>query len=415
MKNTLYFILLVAIFLSSNLFAVEQSEENINQEDVSKSNTDAEKTSPLLGELKESTDSTNVVEIPSSDPKESTTQNVINQEVHSSNENIQTNLQPEEGNNIKDTKALTSPLSEEKKEPEENKISHNNQTNLQPEEGNNIKDTELSTSQSTEKKKEEQPDNITPVDKEEEGNNIKDTKALTSPLSEEKKEPEENKISHNNQTNLQPEEGNNIKDTELSTSQSTEKKKEEQPDNITPVDKENEESEKWTKLNKEIKKEWNHKSKSIYKRQYDILNEHLPKTIFTDDYSKQFFYCIKKGNLICLRGVINKLEKIGLTIQEILRFRNKLGDTPLIYAVKQGKIDTVRFLLLQGADPRVVDNNFKSLIEIAIERKQINIINAIAEMMPYLLEDKEINNEEDSEMYNFAIKTKESTCDAKDN
>ncbi|WP_353279048.1 ankyrin repeat domain-containing protein [Wolbachia endosymbiont (group B) of Longitarsus flavicornis] len=340
MKYKAFFILLIVI---SNLLAAEQPEENknessINQEDVSKSNTDAEKTSPLLSELKESTDSTNVVEVPSSEPKESTTQNVINEEVPSSN---QTNLQSEEETNIKDTKALTSPLSEEKKE-----------------------------------------------------------------------EPEEKKISHNNQTNLQPEEEISKKDTELSTSQLTEKKKEEQPDNITPVKKENEESEKWTKLNKEIKK---HKSKSIYKRQYDSLNEHLPKTIFTDDYSKQFFYCIKKGNLICLRGVINKLEKIGLTIQEILRFRNKLGDTPLIYAVKQGEIDTVRFLLLQGADPRVVDNNFKSPIEIAIERNQINIINAIAEMIPYLLEDKEINNQENSEMYNFAIKTKENTCDAKDN
>ncbi|MGL9757961.1 MAG: ankyrin repeat domain-containing protein [Wolbachia sp.] len=341
MKNTLYFILLVAIFLSSNLFAIEQTEENINQEDVSKSNTDAEKTSPLLSELKESTDSTNVVEVPSSERKESTTQNVINEEVPSSN---QINLHSEEETNIKDTEFSISPLLEEKKE-----------------------------------------------------------------------EPEEKEISYNNQTNLQPEEEISKKDTELSTSQLTEKKKEEQPDNITPVNKENEESEKWTKLNKEIKKEWNHKSKSIYKRQYDSLNEHLPKTIFTDDYSKQFFYCIKKGNLICLRGVINKLEKIGLTIQEILRFRNKLGDTPLIYGVKQGQIDTVRFLLLQGADPRAVNNNFKSPIDIAIEKKQIDIINAIAEMMPYLLEDKEINNQENSEMYNFAIKTKENTCDAKDN
>ena len=327
MKYKAFFILLIVI---SNLLAAEQPEENknessINQEDVSKSNTDAEKTSPLLSELKEITDPTNV----------------INKEVPSSN---QTNLQSEEESNIKDTEFSISPLLEEKKE-----------------------------------------------------------------------EPEEKKISHNNQTNLQPEEEISKKDTELSTSQLTEKKKEEQPDNITPVNKKNEKSEKWTKLNKEIKKEWNHKSKSIYKRQYDSLNEHLPKTIFTDDYSKQFFYCIKKGNLICLRGVINKLEKIGLTIQEILRFRNKLGDTPLIYAVKQGEIDTVRFLLLQGADPRVVDNNFKSPIEIAIERNQINIINAIAEMMPYLLEDKEINNQENSEMYNFAIKIKENTCDAKDN
>lgn len=133
---------------------------------------------------------------------------------------------------------------------------------------------------------------------------------------------------------------------------------------------------KWTKLNREPIKEWGHKdiqSKSIYKRQYDSLNEHLPTTVFIDDYSKQFFYCIKKNNLTCLRGVISKLEKIGLTIQEILRFRNKLGDTPLIYSVKQGEVDIVRFLLLQGADLRVVNNNFQSPIDIAIEKKQIDL------------------------------------------
>ncbi|MGL9725799.1 MAG: ankyrin repeat domain-containing protein [Wolbachia sp.] len=246
-----------------------------------------------------------------------------------------------------------------------------------------------------------------------EKSNIKDTELSISTLLEEKKEkPEEKKISNNNQINLQPEEEISTKDTEPSTSQLIEEKKEEQPDKITPVNKEDEESEKWTKLNREIK---NHKSKSIYKRQYNSLNEHLPKIIFTNDYSKQFFYCIKKGNLTCLRGVINKLEKIGLTIQEILRFKNKLGDTPLTYAVKQDQIDTIRFLLLQGANPEAVDDNFKSPIDIAIERKQINIINAITEMVPYLLKGKEINNEETSDMYNWALKTKENTCNAKDN
>ncbi|WP_349967607.1 ankyrin repeat domain-containing protein [Wolbachia endosymbiont of Armadillidium arcangelii] len=306
MKYKVFFILLIVI---SNLLAAEQPEENknessINQEDKSKSNTDAEsadkedKIPSLMSELKESTDqdSINVVEVPSS------------------NKNIQTNLQPDQETNIKDTELSTGQLLEEE----------------QPEEKRVTKDS-----------------------------------------------------SKESQT--------------------------------IPVNKEDEESEKWTKLNKEITKKWDHKSKSIYKRQYDSLNEHLPTTIFTDDYSKQFFYCIKKGNLTCLRGVINKLEKIGLTIQEILRFKNKLGDTPLIYAVKQGQIDTVRFLLLQSADPRAVNNSFKSPIDIAIEKKQIDIINAIAEMMPYLLEDKEINNEENSDMYNFAIKTKENTCNAKDN
>jgi len=107
----------------------------------------------------------------------------------------------------------------------------------------------------------------------------------------------------------------------------------------------------------------------------------------------------------------------GLTTQEILRFRNKLGDTPLIYSVKQGEVDIVRFLLLQGADLRVVNNNFQSPIDIAIEKKQINIINAIAEMMPHLLEDRKIDNKESSAMYDWAVKTKEnneSQCDKQD-
>ncbi|WP_341808621.1 ankyrin repeat domain-containing protein [Wolbachia endosymbiont (group E) of Neria commutata] len=174
---------------------------------------------------------------------------------------------------------------------------------------------------------------------------------------------------------------------------------------------------KWTKLHKEPIKEWNNKnvqSKSIYKRQYDSLNEHLPPTIFIDDYSKQLFYCIKKNNLSCLRGIISKLEKIGLTTEEVLKFRNKFGDTPLIYAVKHSEIDIVRFLLLQGADPRVVNNNFQSPIDIAIERKQIDIINVIAEMTPYLLEHRKISNKESSEMYDWARETKEnneSQCD----
>ncbi len=193
---------------------------------------------------------------------------------------------------------------------------------------------------------------------------------------------------------------------------------------VKPITKKDEEEQsekkslqKWTKLNREPIKEWGHKdiqSKSIYKRQYDSLNEHLPTTVFIDDYSKQFFYCIKKNNLTCLRGVISKLEKIGLTIQEILRFRNKLGDTPLIYSVKQGEVDIVRFLLLQGADLRVVNNNFQSPIDIAIEKKQINIINAIAEMMPHLLEDRKIDNKESSAMYDWAVKTKEIQCDKQD-
>ncbi|WCR57716.1 ankyrin repeat domain-containing protein [Wolbachia endosymbiont of Ctenocephalides felis wCfeJ] len=166
----------------------------------------------------------------------------------------------------------------------------------------------------------------------------------------------------------------------------------------------------WTKLNRESIKEWYHQnaqSKSIYKRQYDNFNEHLPATVFVDDYSKQFFYCIKKNNLVCLRGMMGKLEKLGLTVQEVLKLRNKFGDTPLIYAVKRGEIDIVRFLLLQGADPKVVNNSFQSSIDIAVEKGRSDMVNAIAEMIPYLSNYKKIDNKEGLKMYDWAVKTKE--------
>ncbi|MDD9336392.1 MAG: hypothetical protein PV345_03580 [Wolbachia sp.] len=176
---------------------------------------------------------------------------------------------------------------------------------------------------------------------------------------------------------------------------------------------------KLRKLRRDTVKEWKHKhtqSKSIYKRQYDSLNEHLPITVFIYDYGKQFFYCTKKSNLSCLRGIIVKLEKLGLNTKEILKFRNKLGDTPIIYAVKQGDIEIVRFLLLQGADFSAVNYKFKSHIDIAIEKKQIDIINVLNEMTPRLLEYSKINNKKDSTMYDLAINTKEnnkSKCDEK--
>ncbi|NSM56781.1 ankyrin repeat domain-containing protein, partial [Wolbachia endosymbiont of Atemnus politus] len=185
-----------------------------------------------------------------------------------------------------------------------------------------------------------------------------------------------------------------------STTKKDEKNKQEEEKNL----------QKWTKLERESIKEWYHKntqSKSIYKRQYDNLNEHLPTTVFVDDYSKQLFYCIKKNNLVCLRGIISKLEKLGLTVQEVLKFRNKFGDTPLIYAIKQDEVDIVRFLLLQGADPKVVNNSLQSPIDIAIKRGRIDMVNAIAEMIPCLLEHKRIDNKESLEMYNWAVKTKE--------
>lgn len=402
MKNILYFILLVVVFGSLSLFAVEQLEEkkirsvhknenvgsrkqdSTNQKDELKSNVDAKQTQEAESKrldgttdkekLRHNENKASVVgktiseseridkDLPNDQLEESTGEfarnlpNVANKEVNK-------DLKPE-------PLPLSADLNENTTDP---------QKNLQADQKIDIKDNELSKSDASQLSEEK---------KEEVGNQFKGKKVK--------------------ETNNNPKDRNRKNQTKPITKKDEEEQSEKK--NL----------QKWTKLNREPIKEWGHKdiqSKSIYKRQYDSLNEHLPTTVFIDDYSKQFFYCIKKNNLPCLRGVISKLEKIGLTTQEILRFRNKLGDTPLIYAVKQGEIDIVRFLLLQGADLRVVNNNFQSPIDIAIERKQVNIINVIAEMMPHLLEDRKIDNKESSAMYDWAMKTKEnneSQCDKQD-
>lgn len=393
MKNILYFILLVVVFGSLSLFAVEQFEEkkiesvhknenvgvrkqdSTNQKDELKSNVDAKQTQEAESKrvtdkekLQHNENKASVVEktisegeridkdLPDDLPKESTDKFV---------QNSPNTINKEVGKNF----AL--PLSVDL-----NENAADSQKNLQVDQKIDTKDNELS-------------------------------KSDASQLLEGKKEKVENQFEEKKvkETNNNSKDRNRVKPI-------TKKDEEEQS--------EKKNLQKWTKLNREPIKEWGHKdiqSKSIYKRQYDSLNEHLPTTVFIDDYSKQFFYCIKKNNLPCLRGIMSKLEKIGLTTQEILRFRNKLGDTPLIYSVKQGEVDIVRFLLLQGADLRVVNNNFQSPIDIAIEKKQINIINAIAEMMPHLLEDRKIDNKESSAIYDWAVKTKEnneSQCDKQD-
>ncbi|WP_265026704.1 ankyrin repeat domain-containing protein [Wolbachia endosymbiont (group A) of Bombylius major] len=396
MKSILYSILLVVVFGSLSLFAIEQGEEkkigsvhknenvgarkqdllsSTNQKDELKSNVDAKQTQEA--ESKRLDDTTDKEKLQHNENKASVVEKTIsegeridkglpNDQLEGSTDKFAQNLPNVANKEVnKDLKPEPLPLSADL-----NENTANPQKNLQADQKIDIKDNELS-------------------------------KSDASQLLEEKKEKVESQFEEKKvkETNSNSKDRNRVKPIT--------KKDESEKKNL----------QKWTKLNREPIKEWGHKdiqSKSIYKRQYDSLNEHLPTTVFIDDYSKQFFYCIKKNNLPCLRGIISKLEKIGLTTQEILRFRNKLGDTPLIYSVKQGEVDIVRFLLLQGADLRVVNNNFQSPIDIAIERKQVKIINAIAEMMPHLLEDRKIDNKESSAMYDWAVKTKEIQCDKQD-
>ncbi|MBV0899927.1 MAG: ankyrin repeat domain-containing protein [Wolbachia endosymbiont of Fragariocoptes setiger] len=142
-----------------------------------------------------------------------------------------------------------------------------------------------------------------------------------------------------------------------------------------------------------------------YRSERNTLNLHDSELLNIRDYSEQFFYCINKNNVSCLRAIMYAIEKIGLNIEEVLKLKNKLGDTPLIYAVKYSDIDTVRFLLLQYT---TINYNLQPILDIAIERKQYDIINAVAEMNSLLIEYKNIDNAKNSAMYGWAMNRKES-------
>ncbi|MDN5247687.1 MAG: ankyrin repeat domain-containing protein [Wolbachia endosymbiont of Tyrophagus putrescentiae] len=250
---------------------------------------------------------------------------------------------------------------------------------------------------------------------------IAENKNSSSDQQEEKKNVPEMQAEEQKQEAVTKDEETEKKDIKAEEGQSVKDDRKKRPIPIVRKDEEKADEHQQEKLQEraESKKgpieEWEHKdvqNKLIHKRRYDSLNEHLPTSISVYDYSKQLFYCVKKSDLLCLRGVMNKLEKLGLSTAEILKFRNKLGDTPLIYAVKYGELEVVRFFLLLGADSDVVNYDLKSAIDIAIIKKRVDIINAIAEMIPRLVERKEINNEESSTIYNWALSKKESNCNA---
>jgi chemotaxis protein histidine kinase CheA len=420
MKNTFYFVLLTAIFCLSNTFAREQLEEKLNQR------IDTNESRRFLGEIekfeRELNQRADINESPNFLNESDSIKKKLEQDLPNSvqekskldfpdNNTVElNNLNPQEKENEKvddeekqhtETKLPKAASEEEENdkdlpehllEKSEDKVAKSQQG------GETIKNLEAESPSSSTSLNE----STTDLHKDSKAEQKEENELLDSNISQslEKKE-------NAPKIESQIEEKNVNSDSKDRNGKNRAKPitKREKKDEL----KEDKNSQELTNLQKEsIKK---HKQrKSIYKRQYDSLNEHLPTTIFIDDYSKQLFYCIKNNNLSCLRGVMSKLEAIGLTTQEILEFRNKFGDTPLIYAVKKSEIDTVRFLLLQGADLRVVDHKFRSPISIAIERKEIDIINAIAEMTLHLLEERKISNKESSEMYNWTIKMKEDTC-----
>ncbi|WP_246575225.1 ankyrin repeat domain-containing protein [Neoehrlichia mikurensis] len=117
-------------------------------------------------------------------------------------------------------------------------------------------------------------------------------------------------------------------------------------------------------------------------RNYDEENSHLPKVTSLNDYYEQMFYCVRDNDVSGLRAVIYKLENLGInvtTVLEDLRTQEE-GDNLLLYAIREGSIDAVRFLLSIGSKPDINNDHSETPLGIAVKNKRADIVNAIVEM-----------------------------------
>ncbi|MCZ6902498.1 MAG: ankyrin repeat domain-containing protein [Rickettsia endosymbiont of Ixodes persulcatus] len=77
--------------------------------------------------------------------------------------------------------------------------------------------------------------------------------------------------------------------------------------------------------------------------------------------------------------MINKLQELGVSLSTILyKVRTSdVGDNLLTYAVRQRKLDIVRFLLSIGADSNFTNYNNETPLSISVRNGSIDIAHAI--------------------------------------
>lgn len=114
---------------------------------------------------------------------------------------------------------------------------------------------------------------------------------------------------------------------------------------------------------------------------YNNNNTHLPRFYRAEDYYAHVFHCAKMNNITGLLAVINELAVMGKDQQFVMeKMRAENGDNLLIHAVRHGAIDTVRYLLSNGADVGVKNDKGETPLSVAIDKGRVDVINAISEM-----------------------------------
>lgn len=223
--------------------------------------------------------------------------------------------------------------------------------------------------------------------------------------------------------NNQEELGNNIElNKDLLPKQDLsviDKPDEDNKENKTPVDnshdsdndefdKENTEALKfpqWEDLFKDEIAVWKYKktpNMTIYGKLGENNNNHLPRIVYLQDYNQQIYYCIIKNDLSGLRAIINKLEGIGMTADDILTLKPDLVHDLLTFAMKTGKRNIVDFLLYKGAVFSADSSD--ELLSAAIQYGYFDLADSIINVRNSSF--KKINNDLNSNMYKWAMKVK---------
>jgi len=119
----------------------------------------------------------------------------------------------------------------------------------------------------------------------------------------------------------------------------------------------------------------------IYRKQYSVDNNHLPKAQYHHEVEAHIFYAAVTNNLNGIRALL----RTGVPLD----IRNSYGETLLMAAVRYGAIDSVRMLLGLGLGATDVNTNGASALHYAVQMGR-------ADMAAMLLQSGAYSNQADN-------------------
>jgi|GEM_PF-1432935 len=111
-------------------------------------------------------------------------------------------------------------------------------------------------------------------------------------------------------------------------------------------------------------------SPNINKDQYGENNQHLPKRFYKDEYSALLFVAAVQEDIGAMKALLEKGADINAT-------DTRNGYTPLMYATRENKPQSVRYLLVRGAHYNARAMNGKTALHIAAIKGYLDIMRAL--------------------------------------